>query len=321
MKTLLLSVHPKPIMMRPLGPSSAAIQDLHFRPPAIPLITADPFMQTFIWGDNSSGPVRHWDGVAKSMRGLVRIDGATYSFLGACNRPFATKLGPVDVYDYNNVAPGQCDLGDVPDLGDDDCNLRCYSNPSCAAYVRDGNRCWLKSCASPLVPSGQSNSSVLTGPHPPCDVSVPTLTQRSVVVYPTRTVFALELPAKLSLTLTFVQSAFAEDAERLSRPVYYARLDAVSIDSKPHSVQLYLDASAEFALNSCRDQQAQWSSYTRPGLRGVRIGSQAQKVLGSRGDRVNIDWGYLHLAATDPSASVWAGSASGSRRSFASTGE
>ena len=76
-KTLLLSVHPKPIMMRPLGPSSAAIQDLHFRPPAIPLITADPFMQTFIWGDNSSGPVRHWDGVAKSMRGLVRIDGAT----------------------------------------------------------------------------------------------------------------------------------------------------------------------------------------------------------------------------------------------------
>ena len=57
-----------------------------FRPPAIPLITADPFMQTFVMGDTSvSDTVRHWDGVAKETIGLIRVDNATYSFLGYQN--------------------------------------------------------------------------------------------------------------------------------------------------------------------------------------------------------------------------------------------
>ena len=62
---------------------AAALFAFTFRPPAIPLITADPFMQTFIQGDTStSDTVRHWDGAAKQTLGLVRIDGNVYGFLG-----------------------------------------------------------------------------------------------------------------------------------------------------------------------------------------------------------------------------------------------
>ena len=300
--------------------ASAAIADLHFRPPAIPLITADPFMQTWIWGDNSTaGSVRHWDGVAKDMLGIIRVDGAAYSFLGECHRPPVAAPGPVNRHEHNNVAPGMCDIGSSANHGDTDCNERCYSNPSCAAYVLDSHRCWLKSCSSPLVPTAGSNGSVLTGPHPPCDVNLPSLVQRSVVVYPTRTQFALELPGTVSLTLTFLHPAFTDDLTRLSRPTYYVHHTVVSLDRRPHSVQLYLDASAAHAVNDCAQQTVGWSEWSSEGLRGIQIGSEEQRVLGSKGDRVNIDWGYLHVACDG--CSLRAGSAAVSRRAFVTTGQ
>ena len=44
-------------------------------------------------------------------------------------------------------------------------------------------------------------------------------------------------------------------------------------------------------------QQVQWKAWSgTAGFDGVQIGNAEQNVLGSKGDRVNIDWGYLHLA-------------------------
>ncbi|CAE8701197.1 unnamed protein product, partial [Polarella glacialis] len=55
-----------------------------FRPPAIPLITTDPYMQTWLMGDTAmSDVVRHWDQRSKEMLGLLRVDGVTYRYLGA----------------------------------------------------------------------------------------------------------------------------------------------------------------------------------------------------------------------------------------------
>ena len=167
-----------------------------------------------------------------------------------------------------------------------------------------------------------------------------------------------QLPGVLRLTVTFLSTMFTDDYVRLSRPVYYVLHDVEVLDGAPHSVQLYLDASGEHALNH-EEQQLGWKEWAtdavpaRPAaaaggsaggsaaggspvtgaattgfesggaaLRGVQIGVSGQKVLGSKGDRCNIDWGYLHMAAAagDASVGLAAGSVSASRQSFLSSG-
>ena len=48
------------------------IADLHFRPAAIPLLTTDPFMQTWMRGDTAtSTSVNHWDGQGTGAEGAL----------------------------------------------------------------------------------------------------------------------------------------------------------------------------------------------------------------------------------------------------------
>ena len=219
--------------MLAIGPIS-----INFRPAAIPLFTTDPFMQTWMRGDNATAAsVTHWAGeLEKQMVGLVRIDSQPYGFLG-------------------------------------------------------------------------KHSEVLE------------LHTTSVSVLPTRTVFTLELPGVVALNLTFLQTLFTDDYTRLSRPVYYALTEFTSIDGAAHEVSVYLDASAQHAVNKVSTSVG-WDGWARDGLVGVQLGAAEQHVLGSKGDRVNIDWGYLHLAV--PSSpyhgAVWAGSAASARAAFTKTG-
>jgi hypothetical protein len=92
-----------------------------------------------------------------------------------------------------------------------------------------------------------------------------------------------------------------------------------SLDGQSHEVSVYVDATAEHSINSPNTEEVQWAEWNASGLSGVKIGSQAQNVLGLSGDRVNINWGFLYLAATE-GANVWAGSAAKSRSSFAASG-
>ena len=307
------------------GPASAAIANLRFRPPAIPLITADPFMQTWIWGDNSTAAsVRHWDGVAKDSLGMIMVDGVTFRYLGDCHSPRVTTPGPATAYPGENINPGQCDIGDTGNQGVDDCNERCYNNPACKGFVLDHDTCWLKDCTEPRTKDARSNSSVIyPASRPPCDVSVPAIVQRSVVVYPTRTIFELEVPGVVALTLTLLQSAFTDDQMRLSRPVYYVHHEVRSLDGQGHIIKLYTDFSAAHTVNDCEGQQVEWADLYDPRVHAIRMGSHAQDVLGSKGDRVNLDWGYLYLAAgesTAPASVLRAGSAKRARQDFVQTG-
>ncbi len=54
-----------------------------FRPPAVPLVTVDPYMSVWSFSDNlyDSWPV-HWTGKVHALAGMVRVDGRAYRFMG-----------------------------------------------------------------------------------------------------------------------------------------------------------------------------------------------------------------------------------------------
>jgi len=54
-----------------------------FRPPAVPLVTNDPYMSVWSFSDHlyDSWPV-HWTGRDQVMAGMIRVDGKAYRFMG-----------------------------------------------------------------------------------------------------------------------------------------------------------------------------------------------------------------------------------------------
>lgn len=54
------------------------------RPPAVPLITIDPYTSCWSPSNNlNDSPTKHWTGKNHSMNGYLQVDGKTYRFMGA----------------------------------------------------------------------------------------------------------------------------------------------------------------------------------------------------------------------------------------------
>lgn len=292
---------------------TVAVQaDPAFRAPAIPLLTTDPFTQTWIRGDTSTSTgVSHWDGTPKTTNILLRIGSANgdveaYQLLGVCTPQEPDAPGPEqDLGLAHDVSPGSHDIANFENLSSDDCNRKCYGTAGCLAYVMythgSGSTCYLKSAASPVVPTiGTKHAYLIDPSQQQCTHNVTSASQQTVHIEPTRTVFELTA-GNANVNLTFLSTMFTDDYERLSRPAYYVDVAV----SGAHSATVYAGFSAEYAVN-VDTQQVNWGSSSSPN--DIFIGNADQKVLGSKGDGVNIDWGYLHLLGNGDGAELFAGS-------------
>jgi hypothetical protein len=78
--------------------------------------------------------------------------------------------------------------------------------------------------------------------------------------------------------------------------VTYLTCEVRSTDGQAHSLQAYVDASGEVAVNT-PEQQVVATLEEPAGLVALRVGSLDQPVLRKRGDDIRIDWGNLYIAA------------------------
>src|SRR5438094_4946289 len=70
-------------MVCPITP--AAPQDgQRLRPPAVPLVTSDPYFSIWSFSDRlTDAATRHWTGAEQRLESMVRIDGEAYRLLGS----------------------------------------------------------------------------------------------------------------------------------------------------------------------------------------------------------------------------------------------
>ena len=157
----------------------------------------------------------------------------------------------------------------------------------------------------------------LLGPKP--DNAEP-MTMAGLEVTPTRTTYQLE-GGGVRITLTFLSPLLPDDLRILARPVTYLTWDIRAIDGKVHTASVYIDATAEFAVNT-PDQEVAWRRSRAGNLESLSVGTTAQPVLAKSGDNIRIDWGQFYLASprSDGMTSSIASDLV-SRSSFAETGK
>ncbi|MDD2304178.1 MAG: DUF4965 domain-containing protein [Prolixibacteraceae bacterium] len=151
------------------------------------------------------------------------------------------------------------------------------------------------------------------------EVFAQTATQKSVAMSATKTQYIFAC-GSVDLNLEFMTPLLPQNPDVLSRPVSYVSYDVKSTDGKDHDVQIYFEATPEWAVNTI-SQEVSIEKGETEGLTYFKAGTTEQPVLAKKGDDLRIDWGYFYLCgAKNPEMSYSLGGYQTVKEGFAATG-
>lgn len=143
--------------------------------------------------------------------------------------------------------------------------------------------------------------------------------QKSVSISATQTRYEFAC-GPVDLQLTFLSPLLPAEPDILSRPVNYITYSASSADGELHDVEIYIEATPEWAVDQITQEVSVEKGKT-DNLVYFKAGTTEQSILGKKGDDRRIDWGYFYLCAEQrPEITSLSGGYNETKEMFASTG-
>ena len=113
-------------------------------------------------------------------------------------------------------------------------------------------------------------------------------------VQPTQTIYTFQTE-EVELNVTFLQPAFVHSLELSSWPLGYITHSVRSLSSnQQHTVQIYIEVSADFVVNSLVNDKVVWEE-TRPDEH--RWQSYNHAPFQTHGDQIKPDWGHFYVTS------------------------
>ncbi|KAH8884348.1 DUF1793-domain-containing protein [Thozetella sp. PMI_491] len=121
------------------------------------------------------------------------------------------------------------------------------------------------------------------------------VTQTDVEYTSTKTVFTFNVAGKIKMTATFLSPVYPDDLVKKSLQYSYVEVSAVTLDGASHSVNVYLDTSAEWFGD--KSMKVWWDSNVDSGVRWHRVHPTTESLYKESNEQPN--WGSIFFATPD----------------------
>lgn len=148
------------------------------------------------------------------------------------------------------------------------------------------------------------------------DGQIKTAKQKSVSVLATNTYYTFTA-GPVELDVVFTAPMIMKDYDLMSSPINYISYQVRSKDKKDHSIQLYLSATPQMAVNKL-SQPTISTMAEGNGKKYLKTGTIEQPILAKTGDGICIDWGYFYMSGVNGRLSL--GDDQGIKDKFVSEG-